>query len=536
MITSATISDLLELTAKLMELHGENEFKTKALKNAAYRIYKNNPDLSYQTKEELEKIDIIGKSVAAKIIEIRETGATRELKTLLEKTPAGIIDMLGVKGLGPKKVAQLWKELEIETIGELYYACNENRLVDLKGFGAKTQESIKESIEFKQNNSGKFHYGRIIQEAEKIVSRLKIELGTTLVSLTGEIYRKCEIVDKIEILIGSEKKNDFAFDGNIPVVLHYCTPDEFYYELVRTSSVENHWRELNLEERESKICKSEEEVYTAVRLPYIIPELREGIFEIEAAKNNVLPETVKFSDLKGVLHNHSKYSDGQNTIEEMAIRCIELGYSYFGIADHSQSAFYADGLKPERIISQHEEIDRLNEKLAPFRIFKGIESDILNDGSLDYDDSILKTFDYVVASVHTNLKMQEEKAMARLIRAIENQYTTILGHPTGRLLLSRPGYPINHRKIIDACAANGVVIELNAHPFRLDIDWRWIPYCMEKGVMISINPDAHHVDGITDMYYGVAVARKGMLSKDFCFNAKSCEAADIFFKKKRHLN
>ena len=530
-MNSIQISDLLELTAKLMELHGENEFKSKALKNAAYRIYKNNLDLSFQSKAELEQIEIIGKSVASKIIEIREFGSTKELNLLLEKTPPGIIEILDVKGLGPKKVAQLWKELEIESIGELYYACNENRLVDLKGFGEKTQSSIKDSIEFKQANAGKFHFGRIIGEAEKLVEKLKEELKTNLISLTGEIYRKCDVIDKVEIIIGKEIIHENEIEFPLPLVFHQCTPENFYYELVKTSSTETHWNELKIDKKKSNNFNSEEDVYSAGNFPYIIPELREGLHDLEILKSEAFHRPIEFSDLKGALHNHSKYSDGQNTIEEMSKRCIELGYSYFGIADHSQSAFYADGLKPERIIEQHTEIDELNKKLAPFKIFKGIESDILNDGELDYEEDILKTFDYVVASVHSNLKMSEEKAMSRLIRAIENPYTTILGHPTGRLLLSRPGYPIDHKKIIDACAANGVIIELNAHPFRLDIDWKWIPYCMEKGVLISINPDAHHVDGITDMYYGICAARKGMLTNEFCFNSKDSNEIEFYFKK-----
>jgi DNA polymerase (family 10) len=222
------------------------------------------------------------------------------------------------------------------------------------------------------------------------------------------------------------------------------------------------------------------------------------------------------------LHNHSTWSDGLNSIEEMARACIDGGYTYFGICDHSRSAGYAGGLSAERVLQQMEEIDALNAKLAPFRIFKGIESDILGDGSLDYEADILARFDMVVASVHSNLKMDEDKATERLIRAVENPYTTILGHPTGRLLLIRRGYPIDHRKVIDACAANGVAIEINAHPYRLDIDWRWLDYCMEKEVMISINPDAHEKSGIHDMQYGLLAARKGLLRRRFCLNALSC--------------
>ncbi|MBC7864985.1 MAG: DNA polymerase/3'-5' exonuclease PolX, partial [Bacteroidia bacterium] len=462
-MTTEEIGDALALTAKLMELHEENAQKVKTLTNTAYRLHKTNPDFSGMSLEDIQKIDGMGKGVSAKIFELMQTGSTKELNLLLEKTPEGVIEMMSIKGIGPKKVRQLWKELEIESIGELLYACNENRLIDLKGFGTKTQDGVKANIEFKFANANKAHYGRIIKDVEKLVSKLKTELETIYVSLTGEIYRKCEVIDKVEILIGSEKRpdeNQYVNEIKVPVQFIYCNAKDFYYELVKTSSAEKHFTELNLISSADKVCTTEKEVYTHADIQFTEPELREGLFEIEKAKNNSLPKLIEFTDLKGSLHNHSKYSDGVHSLEDMALKCKELGYEYFGIADHSQSAFYADGLHPEKVLQQQIEIDKLNRKLAPFKIFKGIESDILNNGNLDYEEDILKTFDYVVASVHSNLKMDEEKATARLLKAIENPYTTILGHPTGRLLLSRPGYPINYKKIIDACAANGVIMEL----------------------------------------------------------------------------
>ena len=268
---------------------------------------------------------------------------------------------------------------------------------------------------------------------------------------------------------------------------------------------------------------SEEEIYKSYNLQYIEPELREGLNEVGLAQQNQIPKLIELSDLRGVLHNHTTYSDGIDTLKDMAEYSKKLGYEYLGICDHSKTAVYANGLDEKRVQEQHQEINTLNKQLYPFKILKGIESDILHNGSLDYSEDILKTFDFVVASVHSGLKMSEEKATARLIKAIENPYTTILGHPSGRLLLSRAAYPLDYKKIIDACAANGVVMELNAHPYRLDIDWRWIPYCLEKGVKISINPDAHIKEGYHDMYYGVCVARKGMLIKEMCFNALSLE-------------
>jgi DNA polymerase (family 10) len=307
----------------------------------------------------------------------------------------------------------------------------------------------------------------------------------------------------------------------------------FYRMLVESSSTPEHLAGIDFSQLGIKKYNSEEEVYAGLNVQHCEPELREGHFEIEKAKNHELPKLIEYSDLKGILHNHSTYSDGMNSLQEMAVYCKELGYQYLGICDHSQTAVYADGLKPETVLIQQQEIDRLNQQLFPFKIFKGIESDILSNGELDYEEDMLKSFDFIVASVHANLKMDEAKANARLIKAIENPYTTILGHPTGRLLLGRPGYPIDHKKIIDACAANKVVIELNAHPYRLDIDWRWIPYCLEKGVMISINPDAHQLKGYHDMRYGTYAARKGMLTKEHCLNAMDLSTFEHYLSTKK---
>ncbi len=264
--------------------------------------------------------------------------------------------------------------------------------------------------------------------------------------------------------------------------------------------------------------------------------MREGGFEFDWIQKNKNEDLVTWESLKGILHNHSTYSDGQHSLEQMATYCKELGFEYLGIADHSQSATYASGLLITKVQQQHAEIEQLNKKLSldrPFKILKGIESDILGDGSLDYPDEVLASFDYIVASVHSNLTMNEARATERLVRAIENPYTTILGHPTGRLLLSRKGYPIDYKEVIDCCAANGVVIEINASPYRLDLDWRWIQYALERNVMLSINPDAHEMQGYHDMHYGVAVARKGGLTKNMTFNALSLVDMEAYLSKKK---
>lgn len=529
------ITDHLELTARLMELHQENPFKTRAYTNAAFKLSKLRYDFSGKSQEEIAAIEGVGKSISGSIYELMTSGTTSELKRLLDNTPPGVVDMLGVKGLGPKKVRQLWLDLHVESVGELLYACNENRLVTLKGFGEKTQAQVKQNIEFRLANANKFHYAAL----ETAVYTLKdslIRLNPGIqAAVTGQMARKCEVIDQLELLIAGVSGPDELKvpPSTLPLPVHYsfCETSEFYYRSVELSSSSAHLEKTGFAGLDKKDFSSEEEVYQHLGLPFIAPELREGLGETELARSGKLPRLIEPGDLKGVLHNHSTYSDGVHSLKEMADYCQSLGYAYFGICDHSRTAVYANGLSIERVLQQQEEIDRLNEGYTGFRILKGIESDILNDGSLDYPEEVLKTFDFVVASVHSNLKMTEEKATERLIRAIENPYTSILGHPTGRLLLARNGYPVNHKKIIEACAANKVSIELNAHPYRLDIDWRWIPYCLEKGVMISINPDAHHKEGFHDMYYGVCVARKGLLDKAGCLNALSLDELNLKFRK-----
>jgi len=541
-MTTEEIAHALKLTAQLMELHGENPFKIKSIANAAYKLDKTDIDLQGKSLSELELIEGIGKGIAAKINELLITGNLTELSELFLATPPGVIEMLKIKGIGPKKVGQLWRELEIEGVGELLYACNENRLLALKGFGAKTQEQVKKQIEFFQLNIGKFHFASLEKFGLDLVDFLKNKYQTEFVALSGQMRRKCEVIDLVEIVIavtGNVSFDEMENERNVKIKVITCAEDQFYPILFETTATENHLLKagfkqgLSYASGSTSLLDMESGIYASLGLQYIEPELREGLTEVSSAKENKIPKLIELSDLKGILHNHSTYSDGMNSLKEMAEYCKELGYEYLGICDHSQSAFYAQGLKPDRVFEQHAEIDLLNKQLFPFRVFKGIESDILNDGSLDYSDDVLKSFDFIVASVHSNLKMNEEKATARLLKAIENPFTTILGHPTGRLLLSRPGYPIDHKKIIDACAANGVIIELNAHPYRLDIDWRWIPYCLERGVKISINPDAHEKSGYHDMYFGTCVARKGMLSKEMCLNSLSLTEIESYFLSRK---
>lgn len=555
-ISNRQIAKAFRLASQLMELHSENPFKIRSLQNAAFKIDKLNAPLSSMDAVEMASIEGIGKGLQSKISDYINRQSFSDLDELVSRTPHGVIDMLGIKGIGPKKVLQLWKEMEIESVGELLYACNENRLVTLKGFGEKTQKLIRDSIEFRISNSKNCLYPIAEFVSEEIIKEYKTVFPNAEILISGQTRRKCEIITSIEFVTDSsenefqkyisgselfkeqqpafsdENKNGISirkatliFQETIPVVFYLCSEELIQNILFITTASGSHLEKLETGYQIDLTTTfySEEEIYESAGLPYFIPELREGLIEFDLLNKNDFDDLIEETDLKGILHNHSTYSDGNDTLKDMAVYCKELGYEYLGICDHSKSAFYANGLSEEKIILQHAEIDKLNKTLAPFRILKGIESDILSSGELDYSEDVLKSFDFIVASIHSNLRMEEPKATARLIKAIENPYTTILGHPTGRLLLSRPGYPIDHKKIIDACAANNVVIELNANPYRLDIDWRWIQYALEKNVMISINPDAHRKEGYHDMHFGVGVARKGGLTRAMTFNALSLE-------------
>ncbi len=554
------IARTLRLLSQLMELHDENPFKVKSLANAAFKVDKLPYRIAGKSLAEMEKIDGIGKSTAAKIVELIETGVITDLTDLLAATPEGIVEMLGIKGIGPKKISVIWRELGIETVGELYYACNENRLIEAKGFGLKTQEEIAKVIEFRMASNGKFLYAQVDAIAGELFQKLQGILPDSIISYTGEFRRCCEIINELSFLVRSADAradvetltqsdilqnlsvNEHTISGEtangLLVSISVVNNLSFHYELFAQTGADDHVQAvLERISDDVKLAESEEAIYKKAGLTYMLPELREGSTFIEKAANNALPQLITYQDLKGTLHNHSTWSDGVNALEDMALYCRDqLKLEYLGICDHSKSAFYAKGLSIERVLQQHEEINHLNKKITGFHIFKGIESDILNDGSLDYPDEILQRFDFIVASVHSNLKMDKEKATARLIKAVENPYTTILGHPTGRLLLSRKGYEFDYQKVIDACAANNVIIEINANPLRLDLDWRWHQYALDKGVKLSINPDAHRVEGFSDMHYGVLAARKGGLYKEMCLNALSLKEIKIEFESKKQVN
>ena len=536
-MSNKEIASQFSLLSQLMDIHGENSFKSKTYSIVAYKISQLTVDLYTFSEKEIAQINGIGEAISKKIIEIISTGTMEILKNLILKTPPGIFEMLKIKGIGPKKIAVIWREMGIENIGELLYACSENRLLLYPGFGKKTQANVKEAIEFYLSQQGNYLYAQVEMLANELVIFFQKLFKGERVVLTGEFSRQAETVDSLDFVITAsaeeiiETINDLtefkllqnnskfiSYQYNEGIVLNIypaqgITLIKKVFETTGTAEFNsffiNSFPSINFEDVEN-----EKELFNRAGIQYIPPFLRESESIINLSKAFKIPAVIQPGDIKGIIHCHSNWSDGIQSIEQLAVAAIKSKKEYLVISDHSKTATYAKGLTEEKVREQHTYIDSLNEKLAPFKIFKSIESDILNDGSLDYSDSILSTFDLVIASVHSNLTMNQEKAMARLLKAIENPYTTILGHMTGRLLLSRNGFSVDYKRIIDACAANRVVIEINAHPRRLDMRWQWIEYALSKNVLLSIDPDAHSIPEFDNTRYGVLVAQKGMLTAE----------------------
>ncbi len=554
---NSDIADILELTSKLLDLHDKDEIRSKTYASAVFNISRIDESLAQMSQNELIGLRGIGKLLANNIKEISETGSLQELKDLMEQTPEGIFDIFKVKGLGVKKIKILWKNLGIDNINELRISCENGTIANEKGFGLKTQEAIIASLDFLKEQLGKLRMDAAQLLSSQILELLRSQFPD--VTEVGTVPRRLEIAENLQFAVVKDgfgglkiENTDFQQDIQISSPSKWIGKFQNYaipIEIIKISGIdktksilvlnghEDHFKYQNHEgvsfyqHINKNTAVSEKDAYITFGVNYIVPEMREGLNEFEWAKTKSNEDLVSWQKLIGTLHNHSTYSDGSHTLSQMANYAKEIGLNYFGIADHSQTATYAHGLLPETVKKQHLEINALNATFTDFTIFKGIESDILLDGSLDYEDSVLASFDYVVASVHSVLNMDIEKATKRLIKAIENPYTTILGHLSGRLLLSRNGYPLDYMKIIDACAANKVSMELNASPYRLDIDWRWIPHCLDKGVLISINPDAHEMHGLLDMHFGCQVARKAGLTTDMTLNALPMNKLKDFFKK-----
>lgn len=543
----------LEEIAVLLELSGANPFKSRAFQNGARALQGYDADLAAGLESgEVAALKGVGKGLLTEIEALLRTGKSPTLEELRTEVPKGLLEMLEVPGLGPKRVKLLHDQLGIASLGELEYACNENRLVQLDGFGAKTQEKILRGIDTVRRFSGRHLLSDAWDLADHLRERIGAIEGVQQIELAGSIRRRKETIGDVDLLVCAEDparvheefthldgveevigsgdtKSSVRLNSGIQVDLRTVTRAQFPFALLYFTGSKEHNTHLRQRAKDRSLklneyglfpvnaeasldCANEAEVYEALGLHPIPPELREDRGEFEAAEAGALDELVTEQHIRGALHNHTTYSDGAHSVREMAEAARALGWQYLGLSDHSQSAFYANGLKVDAIARQHDEIDEVNASFDDFVVLKGIESDILRDGSLDYEDEILARMDFVVASVHGNFGLSEREQTERCIRAVQNPFTTILGHPTGRLLLARDGFALDLDAVIEAAAEVGCALELNANPQRLDLDWRELRKATAHGVRISIGPDAHRTDGLADLRYGVAIARKGWVT------------------------
>ncbi|MBI4124595.1 MAG: DNA polymerase/3'-5' exonuclease PolX [Deltaproteobacteria bacterium] len=564
------IAAFLERIGEVLEIRGENPFKIRAYYNAARTIGGLTQEIGdLIKKKQLIELPGIGKNLAAHIEELHKTGKVKEYVKILKSVPEGILEMLDIPGLGPKKVKAVWEKLDLTSIGDLELACQHGNVATLEGFGQKTQEKILEGIAQLKKHAGQFLYAEAERPAEAVFQKIAKHKNVQRTALAGSLRRRKETVKDIDIVAATDapkKVMDFfvklpevekilqhgetksavvlkagpqadlrcVSDKEFPYALHHFTGSKEHNVAMRSLALKKGMKmnEYGLFKGKNLIsCKDEAEIFGRLGLNYIEPELRENMGEIETAAKGKLPKLVEEKDIRGVVHCHSTWSDGTASIEQMALGAKALGFEFFGIADHSAAAKYAGGLTPERIKKQFKEIDDLNKKLKGIYIFKGMEADVLSDGTMDMGEKVLAGFDYVVASVHSKFNMTEKEMTARVIKAVQNKYVRILGHMTGRLLLQREGYPLNVKEVIDACADYGTAIEINSNPMRLDIDWRNIPYARQKGVMMVINPDAHSVEGISHFRYGVGIARKGWLTAKEVLNTRSMAEVQKWLKR-----
>lgn len=550
----------LEEIATLLELSGENPFKARSYTTVARRIEQLDEDLDTLVREKrLREIKGVGEALEQKIEELVTTGELGYLNELRAKFPERLFELFRVPGLGAKRIKTLYEELGIASLGELEYACNENRLVGLKGFGPAMQAKALEGVAYAKRHEGLFHAHRARRAAEAIIAQLREVPGLIRIETAGSLRRWKEVVKDVDIVASCEDpealmqrfveledveqvtgrgstKSSVTLRSGLAADLRVVTDEQFPFALAHFTGSKDHnvamrqrakdrGRKLNeygLFEGDALVpCADETALFAALDLPYLPPETREDMGELDLDRT---PRLVERDDLIGVFHCHTTASDGGASLEQMAEAARERGYAYLLIADHSQSAAYAGGLTLEEIEKQHAAIDALNAGYDGFRVLKGIESDIRSDGALDYDDEVLATFDLVVASVHSRLNMNERDATERVLRAIAHPATAILGHPTGRLLLSREGYPLDWDRIFTACVERRTALEINANPHRLDLDWRLVRRARDHGVMLCIGPDAHDTAGFDDVQYGLGVARKGWLGPEHLLNCLDLDA------------
>jgi DNA polymerase (family 10) len=568
-MTKEEIAGVLEQIATLLELKGENPFKIRAYANAARAIETFGGNISnLQDEEALAKIPGIGKSIADKIKELVATGSLKYLEELRAEFPAAILQLFSISGLGAKKIKALYDKLHISSIEELREACETGRVAQLPGFGETTQAKICKAIEERAKHSGYFQFGQIAQETETLKNDLAGHPDALQVDVAGSYRRRKEIVHDVDLVVATKKpdaitkffvvhplvesiiaqgptKSSVRLRSGVqcdlrvvsaaeyPFALAYFTGNKEHNIELRSRALQRGWtlNEYRLaplppnpttkkKRPAEKIPKvgDEADLYQAVDLDFIAPELRENSGEFQAAEKHSLPRLIEQENLRGTFHCHTTASDGHNTLEEMAEAAQALGLEYLGIADHSRSSIQARGLDGAKLRAQVAAIRKLNEKFDGFRLFAGVECDILRDGSLDFEDRVLSELDYVVASIHSVFNLSEPDMTRRVIRAMENPFVTMLAHPTGRLLLKREPYQIDIPAMLDAAAETGTWVELNAAPKRLDLDWRWWPRAKEKGVKCVIDPDAHRSERLQDLWFGIGIARKGWLTKEDVVN------------------
>jgi DNA polymerase (family 10) len=567
------VAQVLEQIGSFMELKGDNPFRIRAFRTASRAIAGLPGDLKEALADgALAGTKGVGPATLQIVTELAQTGRASLLEELREQVPPGLVEMLAISGLGVAKIRQIHEALGIDSLPELEAAALDGRLAKLPRFGPKTSENILRGIAYLRQASAFRLSHHAAEEAESLRKALEKLQGVVHAFVAGDVRRRAEIVkDVVLVLVADvppadvfarlshlpgvhefaghdERRITLRFAGGASAQIVVTTPVNLGAMLVQATGSEAHLEALakyaaarghNLSGAalwhgsEFVPTPTEAHLYRALGLGEIAPELREGLGEIEAAAAGTLPRLVERSDLRGFLHCHTTYSDGSNSVEELALACRAAGYTYVGLTDHSQTAAYAGGLEPEDLARQADEIDAVNARLAGTRVLKGVEADILVDGRIDYDDAVLRRLDFVIASIHSRFNLNPQEMTTRLLRAMDNAYLTIIGHPTGRLLLSREPYGVDLDAVFQKAAAAGVAMEINADPHRLDLDWRVLRRARAAGVAISIGADAHNVAGIANMEYGVGIARKGWLGPADLLNTRTADEFLAFAGRRR---